>query len=678
MLENAEEIMHSLEEFSKLKPKMIPRELEDYLGYVAKTGDPVFKWSMVKYLFREKMLSVINDFYEDTLTIDLPPCPNVDAFNYDRMKTSLLERLESFHGAPFTIQRICELLTNPRKEYNRADKFMRAMEKNILVVSTREPGRYSDLDCENTQECSINGIREVGDPLDTTFIINDLGPGPDSSSPSAEINDSLPEANHLNTVERVSPVHDQEVSSDSDDSSLENGHISVDAAAEKTNCLDNEQPKPVEESDGTNVSSTDMRLSSEENNTEAPCEETAANPVSSSHESVISNEQQIEPDFVVEPSLGEVMGAVEGSGSMETLEPCILPDINEVMNEPSTNTARDQSESEPDASKSDVTETPVSSEKDSETHPVISTPAGDNTEAVECDTSQNDRSMKCDNGAVNPSSIVDESEVPCDTNDQVICDTTEPCSEITTQYLDSNEVQAESHGAPSSKIIQSNVEAPDAAQSDTVPSENTLSDSAQSDVIDQSDVAQLDAAINSSVAESDTGAHHSDVAQSGIETSDIIDQSDSVLSSNIDRCEAVAITSGGQTERIEDSGPPEVKTEVEQLNVINSESVQSDVTPKIDIVELCGAEAQSLPVDQSCNDISSEDLASSEPMAQSSISDAADSNQPDDGIQPRIVDQNDQVVQMEVPVDSENVMDSSQPNQPLFIYIPSEPMDVDE
>lgn len=56
------------------------------------------------------------------------------------MKSNLLERLESFANAPFTVQRICELLTAPRKEYNRVDKFMRAIEKNILVVSTREPG----------------------------------------------------------------------------------------------------------------------------------------------------------------------------------------------------------------------------------------------------------------------------------------------------------------------------------------------------------------------------------------------------------------------------------------------------------------------------------------------------------------------------------------------------------
>jgi len=178
-MDNPEEIMHCLEEFSKLKPKDIPRELDDYLGYVAKTGDPVFKWSIIKGFFREKLLSVITDFYESTLTMELPPCPNVDPFNYERMKASLLEKLDSFHGAPFTVQRICELLTNPRKEYKRADKFMRAIEKNILVVSIREPGRQ-EIEIDQ-QDSSFNGMPETNDStiVSSTFPCNDL---PDATS----------------------------------------------------------------------------------------------------------------------------------------------------------------------------------------------------------------------------------------------------------------------------------------------------------------------------------------------------------------------------------------------------------------------------------------------------------------------------------------------------------------
>lgn len=158
-MENAEEIFHFLEDFSKRKPKTIPQELNEYLAYVARTGDPVYQWSLVKSLFKEKLLNVITDFYETTPGIDIPPYPNVDPFNYDIMKNSLLERLDSFTSAPFTVQRICELLTFPRKQYNRVDKFMRAIEKNILVVSTREPGTQRHAEPENGEvvEPMVNG-----------------------------------------------------------------------------------------------------------------------------------------------------------------------------------------------------------------------------------------------------------------------------------------------------------------------------------------------------------------------------------------------------------------------------------------------------------------------------------------------------------------------------------------
>lgn len=155
-MENSDEILQILERFTRLKQKEIPKELEDYLQYVAKTGETIFKWSSLKYLFREKLLSVIKHFNEDSprlegelgpqpiasrhyrsyLTCDppaeIPNYPNVDPFNYETMKSSLLERLDLFTAAPFTVQRLCELLIDPRKQYSRIDKFMRALEKNIL------------------------------------------------------------------------------------------------------------------------------------------------------------------------------------------------------------------------------------------------------------------------------------------------------------------------------------------------------------------------------------------------------------------------------------------------------------------------------------------------------------------------------------------------------------------
>ena len=41
---------------------------------------------------------------------------------------------------PFTFQRLCELVTSPRKNYAKCEKFLRAIEKNLMVVS---PWTYS-------------------------------------------------------------------------------------------------------------------------------------------------------------------------------------------------------------------------------------------------------------------------------------------------------------------------------------------------------------------------------------------------------------------------------------------------------------------------------------------------------------------------------------------------------
>lgn len=162
-MENRDEVLQMLERFTRLKQKEIPRELEDYLSFVARTGDTVYPWPAVKYFFRTKLSIVIMDFHDNTPSIaDLPQCPNVDPFYYDRMKQNLLSRMDSFNSAPFTIQRICELLNEPRKHYTRIDKFMRAVEKNILVVSTQEPGRRrSDSENGDSLDSIVNGDLEV-------------------------------------------------------------------------------------------------------------------------------------------------------------------------------------------------------------------------------------------------------------------------------------------------------------------------------------------------------------------------------------------------------------------------------------------------------------------------------------------------------------------------------------
>ncbi|RWS14080.1 serine/threonine protein phosphatase 4 regulatory subunit-like protein [Dinothrombium tinctorium] len=136
-----EAVLDELTDFEKKNGECnkIPDILEKYLLSVARTGDPVYPWHNIRALLRRKIELVINEFNEKYPANNIPDLPNVKRFDFDEMKKDILDTFDVFNGSPFTIQRICELLTAPYKHYKRIDKFMRGLEKNVLVVSTIEP-----------------------------------------------------------------------------------------------------------------------------------------------------------------------------------------------------------------------------------------------------------------------------------------------------------------------------------------------------------------------------------------------------------------------------------------------------------------------------------------------------------------------------------------------------------
>lgn len=112
-----------------------------------------------------------------------PVLPNVRPFNFQEMKAEIMELLESFYGAPFTIQRICELLTSPLKHYRWCDKFMRGLEKNVRVVTVVEPRRLSSAGSSESSHYSAEDNLPVGPPdySNATELLS-ASPLPSSSS----------------------------------------------------------------------------------------------------------------------------------------------------------------------------------------------------------------------------------------------------------------------------------------------------------------------------------------------------------------------------------------------------------------------------------------------------------------------------------------------------------------
>ncbi|XP_045623944.1 serine/threonine-protein phosphatase 4 regulatory subunit 2 isoform X2 [Procambarus clarkii] len=109
---------------------------------------------------RYMLETVMNEFYENCGGEDISECGNVPAFSYTTTRDKLLHHFDSFSGAPFTIQRLCEIMVDPTRHYKRTDKFLRGLEKNVLVVSNIEPGRQRRS--EDSQQTLVNGLQDGG------------------------------------------------------------------------------------------------------------------------------------------------------------------------------------------------------------------------------------------------------------------------------------------------------------------------------------------------------------------------------------------------------------------------------------------------------------------------------------------------------------------------------------
>jgi serine/threonine-protein phosphatase 4 regulatory subunit 2 len=80
-MDNPEEVMQILERFNVQKNPEINPILEEYLQFVARTGDSVYAWALVKNLFREKLINVITDFHNEA-----PVKGEIENFQFDNIQ----------------------------------------------------------------------------------------------------------------------------------------------------------------------------------------------------------------------------------------------------------------------------------------------------------------------------------------------------------------------------------------------------------------------------------------------------------------------------------------------------------------------------------------------------------------------------------------------------------------
>ncbi|KAH1168359.1 serine/threonine-protein phosphatase 4 regulatory subunit 2 isoform X1 [Mauremys mutica] len=171
---DVERLQEALKDFEKRGKKEVCPVLDQFLCHVAKTGETMIQWSQFKGYFIFKLEKVMDDFRTSAPEPRGPPNPNVEYIPFEEMKERILKIVTGFNGIPFTIQRLCELLTDPRRNYTGTDKFLRGVEKNVMVVSCVYPS--SEKNNSNSLN-RMNGVMFPGNSPGYSERANINGPG---------------------------------------------------------------------------------------------------------------------------------------------------------------------------------------------------------------------------------------------------------------------------------------------------------------------------------------------------------------------------------------------------------------------------------------------------------------------------------------------------------------------
>jgi len=122
-------------EFTKSADPLV----DEFFEYIAVTGRPYLSWDLMRQPFIWKLKATINDMLLHEAEEQADDILKEELINRESLKSArefVIEKAEHFTGTPFTIQRLCELLTTPNRHYHTTEKFLRALERNINIVTT--------------------------------------------------------------------------------------------------------------------------------------------------------------------------------------------------------------------------------------------------------------------------------------------------------------------------------------------------------------------------------------------------------------------------------------------------------------------------------------------------------------------------------------------------------------
>lgn len=309
---DVDRLQEALKDFEKKGKKEACPELDQFLCHVAKTGETIVQWPQFKDYFMFKLEKVMDDFRSAAPEPRGPPNPNVEYIPFDEMKERILKIVTGFNGTPFTIQRLCELVTDPRRNYTGTDKFLRGVEKNVMVVSCVYPSSEKN---NSSSINRMNGVMFPGNSQSYTDRSNINGPGtprplsrPKLSLPSPMTTNGLPDGgeNKDSEVQEKDETHSDSLSPEesSPSSTVKNKHMEEDPTEEhevkrlKFDTEDEEEEEQLAPQDpSSSPSSNEMAEEAEAVSTSEEAEKDSSDADLAAEESLVtSSESTAEED----------------------------------------------------------------------------------------------------------------------------------------------------------------------------------------------------------------------------------------------------------------------------------------------------------------------------------------------------------------------------------------------
>lgn len=211
---NSENMVPDRQNDEEAEPKydVSAEELRSIMEVIAATGKFWHDWDMLKSLLSFRLKQVLAEYPEAQMDSGVgSQQSSLLGETYPELVKRLDEALLSFvEGPPFTLQRLCEILLNPKGTYTSLSKLALALEKNLLVTSTLTmctdpyPTELVQKPAESDKASEVPSVQTDPVPNGVETVAGDG----DEEMADAEANAGTPNTNSEMQEEKVAEASD--------------------------------------------------------------------------------------------------------------------------------------------------------------------------------------------------------------------------------------------------------------------------------------------------------------------------------------------------------------------------------------------------------------------------------------------------------------------------------------